>query len=492
MMEYKKGKYKFQLTELKNYHVFILLFVIAFVLRFFSFFPSLINHDESTYLVIAKEILKGKVLYTDITDIKSPGIFYITAGYLKLFGDSIFGYRVFGAFIITLTSFILYRTKLRIGHGRSVALATGIIYIFFLSVWTQYGVPLNTEHFFNLFTALALLVFFSFKSSWRYYLTGFVMGIGFLIKIVVVFDMTAFFLFFILTDIINKELTFKRIGIYFISGIFFLMPFGLVNLGYFITGNYGDFYQINYEAFSHYPRQKEYFKSIVWILSFFARFLPISALFFWSLFSKQKTENLIIKEKLLISLWFLFCLISVLLPSKRFSHYLIQLMLPVSVLAGNIFHPDVKKPAILQILFTRKIGYSILGIFIIINIILQKKDYFDKPDCPRLAADYLEKNIEHEDIVYTCSTLHIIYYLLDVSPPTKYVHPSLLYVEEHYLTLDIDPKAELKKILTQNPKFIITQKKIPNRIINEYLQNDYLLIKSIGECQVNIYQRKPV
>lgn len=480
------------LDNIQSYQVLILFYTLAFILRFFSFFPSMIDHDESTYLVIAKEILKGKVLYVDVTDIKSVGIFYIIAGFIKIFGDSIFVFRAFGAFVIALTSFFLYTLKLRIGHTKSVGIATGMIYIIFLSVWTQYGGAINTEHFFNLFTAFSILILFSAKSNFRYPLAGFILGLGFLIKIVVVFDFAAVFLFLIVSDIIGKKLKLNKLIWYFISGISFFIPFGIVSLSYHLNGHFNEFYYINFEAFGHYPRQDNLLKSVEWITAFFARFLPLSVFFFWALFSRQKFKNLIIREKLFSWIWFLFCLISVLLPGKRFSHYLIQLMLPVSFVAGNIFHPVFKKPAILQILFTRKIGYPILGIFIIINVILQKKDYFNKPDCPRLAADYLEKIIERNDIVYTCSALHIIYYLLDVSPPTKYVHPSLLFVEEHYLTLDIDPIAELKKILAQNPKFIITQKKIPTRIINEYLENEYTLIKTIGECKVSIYQLNPV
>ena len=62
-------------------YIFLILFILAFILRFFSFFPSVIDHDESTYLVIANEITKGKVLYADFTDIKPVGIFYITAAF---------------------------------------------------------------------------------------------------------------------------------------------------------------------------------------------------------------------------------------------------------------------------------------------------------------------------------------------------------------------------------------------------------------------------
>lgn len=484
-----KSYCKYSLANLSPYQVFIFFFILAFILRLFSFFPSLIDHDESTYLVIAKEILKGKVLYVDVTDIKSVGIFYITAGYLKLFGDSIFGYRVFGTFIIALTSFFLYLAKLKIGHSKQAAIATGIIYIFFLSVWTQYGVPLNTEHFFNLFTTLALLILFSSKSNWRFPFTGLVLGVGFLIKIVVAFDFAAIFLFLIVSDIADKKLTLKTFSIYFLTGIVFLIPFGLVNLAFYKAGYFSDFSAINYEAFGNYPRQKDFWKAVIWIFDFFGRFLPISMFFFWALFSKQKLKITIPRENLFVTIWLLFCLFSVLMPGKRFSHYMIQLMLPVSFLAGNIFDPEFKKPTPLNILFSRKIGYLLLGSIVIANMVLQKKDFYDEVDCPQETVNFLEKVVEDEDIIFTSNAQHIIYYLLDVSPPTKYIHQSLLFVDVHYETLGIDPTIELRTILNKQPRFILTRGAMENEVIRETLEKEYRFIHSLNDCSINVYQR---
>lgn len=489
LQAYSMGK--FRLENISSYNVLILLIILSIALRFFTFFPTLIDHDESTYLVIAKEILKGKVLYSDVTDIKPVGIFYITAGYLKLFGDSIFGYRVFGAFIIALTAFFLYHTKINIGHTKNAALATGVIYIIYLSIWTQYGVPLNTEHFFNLFTSIALWLIFSLKKNWRFLVAGFVIGIGFLIKIVVLFDFAAFFLFLIISDGIDKKLNLKKLWVYLLSGLLFLIPFGLINLVYFKTGHFSDFYQINYEVFGNYPRQKDFLKAFIWIIDFIAKFLPISAFFFWALFSKQNHNRLLVKEKLFVSIWIIFCLISVLLPGKRFTHYLIQLMLPVSFLAGNIFNPGLRKPGILHFIFTPKVGYFLLGLFFIVNTFLHKKEYYDKTDCPREISNYLEKIKNKDDLIFTGNAQHIIYFLLDISPPTKYVHPSLLLVDEHYNTLEIDPELELQRIFNLEPEFVLIRNEVPDKIFPENLEENYMLINSMENCEVRIYQLKP-
>ncbi len=57
--------------------VFFFFAILSVALRFFSFFPSVLDHDESTYLEIAREMLEGKALYVDLIDIKPPGIFWL-------------------------------------------------------------------------------------------------------------------------------------------------------------------------------------------------------------------------------------------------------------------------------------------------------------------------------------------------------------------------------------------------------------------------------
>ncbi len=121
-------------------------------------------------------------------DIKPVGIFYLIAGYLRVFGDSIFLFRLFTAIVISLTAFLLYQSKKAMKYSGGSAFASGFIYIAFLSIWTHFGAGANTEHFFNLFTALSLLLVLKKDSLFHIWIASFLLGIGFLIKIVVAFD----------------------------------------------------------------------------------------------------------------------------------------------------------------------------------------------------------------------------------------------------------------------------------------------------------------
>ena len=99
-------------TSNSGWILFLILAAIA--LRFFSFFPSELDHDESTYAIIGNEILKGKALYSDVTDTKPAGIFLLYAGLQFLFGYSIFMKRLFAAVIVGLTAFIVRKVSLKL------------------------------------------------------------------------------------------------------------------------------------------------------------------------------------------------------------------------------------------------------------------------------------------------------------------------------------------------------------------------------------------
>ena len=72
----------------------LILFALALGMRWPSFDQSVIDHDESTYIVIGQAVWRGELLYTDVWDTKPAGIFLLFGFILKLFGGSIFTIRM--------------------------------------------------------------------------------------------------------------------------------------------------------------------------------------------------------------------------------------------------------------------------------------------------------------------------------------------------------------------------------------------------------------
>ena len=124
---------------------FLLFLGTAILLRIFSFFPSVINHDESTYIVIADGLLRGQMYWVDSIDIKPVGIFLIYAAFLKIGAGSIFMLRFFTAIWVAGTAYFLYRAKMVMGSDDRAARASGMVYLVMCSLFTFYCVSPNTE-----------------------------------------------------------------------------------------------------------------------------------------------------------------------------------------------------------------------------------------------------------------------------------------------------------------------------------------------------------
>jgi len=187
---------------IRNRKLLFLFYVLVSIgLRLFSFFPSVLDHDESTYLIIGRDILNGKDLYTDVTDTKPVGIFLFYAGLEFIFGSSIFWKRLVFAIVVGATAYLISLVSQKIFRQNKVAFISGIIYIIYVSIWIYHGRSPNTELLFNLTTIGSLLLFLQPRIG-NYFLGGLLMGIGFIIKYLVLFDFAAFLMFFFIYEMV--------------------------------------------------------------------------------------------------------------------------------------------------------------------------------------------------------------------------------------------------------------------------------------------------
>jgi 4-amino-4-deoxy-L-arabinose transferase-like glycosyltransferase len=459
------------------------------VLRFFSFFPSVIDQDESTYLEVARMLLSGKLLYVDMVDIKPPGIFLILAFFQAVFGYSIFVLRLLTALWIAVTAFMLYITAKMLVRDAKSAFASGIIYIFMISTWSFFGISLTPEIFFNLFTIVALVLLLKNQSTLNFIIAGLVAGLGFLIKYFVLFDFAAFMLFLVIIGYRSeKGLNFKRVIISnFLAGIGFIIPFAVVNLFYYLNGHFDDFYNIVYLAPARYPSAFDAWKMLKFILEFHLLFLPVFFMFYYVLSGRKQSMPAIQQAKLLAVTWAAFALVAVLIAGKTFGHYTIQLMLPVSLLAGLFFHSERTHPSYINRIISPKTGGIIFAI-LIITITFLKNEYYTRKDIPREIAAYLKPRLNEADVIYAGNYHHILYYLLKKDSPTKYIHRTLLFKDTHIRALNINTDEEFRKIMAARPVYIITMKDFPAGMMKDFIMTNYTLEKEF-EGEIKLFRR---
>jgi 4-amino-4-deoxy-L-arabinose transferase-like glycosyltransferase len=453
------------------------------IIRFFSFFPSVIDHDESTYLEMSRMLLSGKILYVDMIDIKPPGIFLILAGFQAIFGQSIFLMRLLVAIWIGVTAFLVYKSGKLLFKDERASVAAGIIYIFFLSTWSFFGISITPEIFFNLFTITALYILLKIPSVWKYFLAGFVAGLGFIIKYFVILDLAVFILFFafISNYLDNQKISpIRTITSLLLSGIGFLLPFALINLNYYQGDNWDAFVNIVYQAPRRYASPIHPVKMPKFLMDFQLKFFPVFICFYYSLLERKFRPENIRKIKWLFILWSLAALLGVVISGNHYGHYTIQIMLPISLMAGFFFHSQREVPGCFRWLYVRKSGMIIL-IFLTILVTALKLEYIFRHDTPREVAGYLKANLKEGEIVYTGNYHHIIYFLLKQESPTPYIHRTLLTDEGHLYALRIDQQKEFNKIISRMPVYILTQKEYPQNSMKDFMQEYYRVEREFGD-----------
>jgi 4-amino-4-deoxy-L-arabinose transferase-like glycosyltransferase len=473
--------------------VLALLTCLSLVMRFFSFFPSVIDHDESTYIVIADALREGKVYLRDVIDTKPIGIFALFAIFQTLFGKSIIVIRIITALWMALTGWMLYLAHRQLIKDSSevtfngAPIATGIIYVFALSIFTTFGVSPNTEHFFALFSATALVLILRYESWIWFLIAGLLLGIGFIIKYVVLFDAVALGLFYVWLQI-TKE---KKWGYWLARGILmaigFLVPITLVWMFYRHLGMEDTFLFYTFEVSHKYFVKPPWYSYWIFLLQGLLHMAPVTILF---IYCSVHWRTIGLRLPLLAWGWSALVVFIILLPGKPFLHYFFQLMLPFSLLAGSFFDPRRSPGKAFAWICNPRIGFTILVLGILINVVLQKKDYFDPRDNPKEIAAYLNTRLHPGDIIYTVDGPHIIYHLTGTESPTPYIHPSLIWHDENNQVLGISRVEELNKIMAQNPRFIITQNyPLPTFLMKPALEKSYQQVMAFGKRLV-VYEKK--
>ncbi|MDX2067653.1 MAG: glycosyltransferase family 39 protein [Haliscomenobacter sp.] len=463
---------------------FLIFLGTAFLLRIFSFFPSVINHDESTYIVIADALLRGQTYWVEVIDIKPVGIFLIYAALLKIGGGSIFLLRLFTAVWVAGTGYFLYRAAKAWQADENAARASGMMYIFMCSLFTFYGVSPNTELYYTLFNTLALWLILAFPQRiWGALGTGLCLGAGFMIKYTVAFDALAMGLMLIWIFWQAKAPLMRLLlqGGLMISA-FLVVPL-LVYWTYHSWGLEKVFLHYTFGVGGAYPAELSVGNRALFLLDFLLRFLPITLAFCWGLYWRTKPW-------VLACIWALCVLVAINVQGKPFGHYFIQMMLPVAWLAGTFYARDLPKPRWIAPLFRLRNGAIVLSLLFLVNLFLQKKDYLDKPDHARETANYLRPLLLPDDRIYLGNYHQIVYHLLGQESPTPYVHRSLIWEKRHRAVLQIHLSQELAKIQRINPRFVVFQPELPDEPAAKAFLYRYREIKKIRDKAV-VYERRP-
>lgn len=457
------------------------LLLTTIVFRFATLLNQGLAADESTYLIIGRAMFNGYVYLVDLWDFKPIGIFVLFGLVQHYLHDSVLAVRILGLISIYLSSLLVYKVKLVWGDDKIKALFSGFIYLLLLSfVNPVYDV--NTEVFFNFFTLLGLLILIKYPRPFFILLSGLSLGIGFMLKYVVLFDTVVIYLFFILGWYGSGKLKFnsKNILKSLWAVLGFCLPFASTILFYYIIGEFDVYYSSTFETTKVYSERMSFWREVKYFLDFNLLLLPVIAVFYFAIYA------LLVKNKgqrnwgVFALTWFAVAWIPVVLQGKHFVHYFIQLFVPIALFVSHGTY--VFKVKGLTSLFI-----GLLVVFLGYSFHKQLKEIQDNGSNEKEAVAYLKPMLDEEDVVY-CN-FQSYYYLLDKMPPSRIIHQSLLVNRSHKKASVLDINFELEHIINTEPDYLIidSKTKYPMEIMEQL--HHYNVLKIIDK-DIKIYARK--
>lgn len=476
---------------------FLLLAIIA---RWGSFFISVINHDESTYIVIADEMLRGEVYLRDLIDTKPIGIFWIYAALIKLTGGSIPALRIAAAAVVGLGSWGLALAGKRATGSERVGVAAGVIYLFIASLFTYYGVSPNTEIFFNVFTIAAVAVAVAPRVRagmadplWHWPVAGLLLGLAMIIKPFAGAEALAVGLFLV-WFYGNRRAYGRMIG----TGLLLVGGFALPLL--FVYGYYWRLDLLDQLAFyslevsSAYPIELPWYLRLKYMGDYLLRFSPFVILGAGALVQCWKLKSRAsLTWMFYLLLQFLLVTVVVLLTGKRFGHYQVQLHPVIALLAAVWWLPGLTVFPWLRREALYKKMPLIIGVLAFLLGTAHYFNYVGKRDEPPKIAAYFEDKLGPDETIFIINGYQATYHLLDRPVPTPYVHSSLLFLAHHVRAFQVDERQEAERILADRAvTHLVSRRDDPEALktpLTLRLMEEFTRVDTIGD-RLLVYQRK--
>jgi len=336
------------------YPLLLLLIIgVSYYLRS-VFIPVPLFRDEGGYGYIAQVMQQGGLLYRDVVDIKPPGVYALYCAAQLLFGwGSGPGIRLFASIICLLTIPFIYLLTRRIsscGAGLAAALLFGLI----TPAPRLMGCFAFCEVFMFLPVVAAFYLFLlavderGAKSTVFYTLSGFLLGLAFIIKPVALFFLLPPCAYALLLWQDRREKQILYGAALFLGG--FACSMALLFCWLALNGLLTDFYEVNVKFnsvfASSYPDEIGTTYAGRLLRSFRAQFignneivfLTILSMLYWTL--GPKTEK---NCRILLILWFLTAVAGVCMSGRFYLHYYL-LLLPALVISSALaFHHIMQK-----------------------------------------------------------------------------------------------------------------------------------------------------
>jgi 4-amino-4-deoxy-L-arabinose transferase-like glycosyltransferase len=497
------------------------IFLIAvFITRIPIFFRSVLDWDESLYLLMAEQWRAGHLPYTTIWDNKPIGIYAIFALFLAVFGDHVASIRIASACFVAINAFIVFRISLLIPSSAErlrdrCAVFAGAAYI--IGSISNDGLAANTEIFMACFTAAAVLCaaspqFCLRRPALRGLIVGLLFGMAIMVKYVAIFELfaVAFALLALRPDIPSQTRhilgaiagialpALLTIGLYAANGELRIWWESSVASNFLRVATPFDAGALNYTFNLQVTR---------WLPLFVSGIIML-AIFPWCVIKKTTKiqRGPASRFHLLLALWLIGGCLGVASAKSFYDHYFLQL-LPVLcvclswvVVQATPFIRGLRVPKLILV-FAVILLVPCNGACLALEaaagpvIVTSHGKITLRSDTPaEIARDITSVSAASSDCIYVFDYQPVIYSLTRKFPPTKYVLPSVLTTRFLAHVAGVDANAEVSRILETRPEFIIrslfppTNNLITDRSVyaemNQALAKNYVLWRTYNDAVI--------
>ncbi len=475
---------------LKDRTAFLVLGLLAFLIRFPFFFRDYIDRDESTFILMGQSWVNGHLPYTELWDLKPPLVFLFFAGMIYLFGKSFIAIRLVGVLVVAITAFCTYLIGKQM-HSRPLGFWAALSVVSLLSLFgSLQGVM--SEHLSMLYFMPGLTLLIR-KRDYRTILgAGLLMGLAVMTKINLAYAVALLALFLLYEEYATKQYT-KGIlkALLFGSGV--LLVVLLTWLPYALEGQSVLWWNSVVLAPLEYTGTRRY--SVI-------KMAPIVLItgFFFFLSARKKWLSFKDPGVQLLSLAVIGVVLSFIKGGRVNGHYLIQFHPAFLVLFAMVLIKAVPpisrrwRPLLLLLLLLPLESYK--EYYDVARHKLERGTFYNGEGFS-VPAYLLEHHMASQPVFFL--EYHIGYWLLDISPPTRAAtHPSNLCRDEAfkfygnpretsmeelaYIMEELQPEV----VVTRYERRIFDQKEeAENQYMLNYLAKHYKVVALVDRAEIH-------
>jgi 4-amino-4-deoxy-L-arabinose transferase-like glycosyltransferase len=446
----------------------VALFLWCLLLRLPTLQRSVIDWDESLYMLMAEQWMDGHLPYTTVWDHKPVGVYVIVRFAMTLVGQSILASRLASILFVFLAAQMIRRITARLVPSEGGGLVAGFAYPAFSLLLG--GAASNTEHY-----LIALVLSGGFILLRSYQLApneksrllhlcaaGLLFGLALQVKYLILPQVVLLSAVYFFVERKRTPLP-KLASLAALEGTLILLP-TLAVVGYFAAhGEYRTFIEANFTANTRHVANREWYRLPKSLLEWFrcSASLWLVGMLGWASPAANASERTRRWRLLaLIGAWFGVALAECFASFKFYEYYFLTTIPPACIALGLATH-------FLKIADRSRVLALSCGILIALIPLAEAVKTLYRPwarergaygvDPQIHIASVLRSRLEPNDLIFVLSGEPILYSLLNSRLPTKFVLPPFLLDPHFNRVANVDYRDEFRRILALRPRCIVNR-----------------------------------